>query len=413
MKKIKIDKNYLLLRNWWENLELTTYEKSILNKEIISFNQQLIRFKEKKIRIGVFGKSGVGKSYILNLLLNRKVFKTDIINGSTKKIQIEEWNMQHQTLRSIELLDSPGFDTCNKIFQEDAYSQIDDSELILFIVAGDLNRNELSNINTFIKNGKKIIIVLNKIDIWNNNELKKIIQNIKSKLPKELQIPVIINSKDNLQDYIKKIINLYGGILLTLNSMQLADNLFLKLKENRFKKRQREAQSTIGRFATFKASAVAINPLIFIDLAGSFALDTLLIKELSKVYGLALKGKSARKVIRNISMNNFFLGATQLGINTSFNLIRKVFLLSAPFTHGLSLLPYGPIAFIQAAIAVYSTKILGKLAAKEIFTRSKVGCLEPYYVIQKLILNEPDFFTHINIYLSKRNLNKNLGIFLP
>ena len=87
MKKIKNDKNYLFLRNWWENIEITNYEKSILNREIINFNQQLFRLKEKKIRIGIFGKSGVGNSSILNLLLNKNVFETNIINGSTKRFR--------------------------------------------------------------------------------------------------------------------------------------------------------------------------------------------------------------------------------------------------------------------------------------------------------------------------------------
>ena len=413
MEKIKINKNYLLLKNWWETLELTTYEKSVFNKEIISFNQQLFRFKERKIRIGVFGKSGVGKSYILNLLLNKKVFKTDVINGTTKKIQIEKWTTKHKTLKSIELLDSPGFDFCNSNFKEDIYSQINTSELIVFTVAGDLNRNELNKINNFIKDGKKIIIALNKIDIWNENELKEIIQNIKSRLPKDLNIPVIVNSKNNLKDYIIKLVNSYGEILLTLNSLQIADKLFLKIKEQRLKRRKKEAQSSIGKFATIKASAVAINPLLFVDIAGSFALDTALISELSKIYGLSLKGKSMRKIVKNISINNFFLGASQIGINTSFNLIRKVILLTAPFTHGLSLLPYGPIAIIQAALAVHSTKIVGKLAAKEIFMRSKVCRIEPLLIIQKIFLKEPEILNHINIYLSNRYLKRNLRPFLP
>ena len=413
MGKIKINKNYLLLKNWWETLDLTSYEKSVFNKEIILFNQQLFRFKERKIRIGVYGKSGVGKSYILNSLLKKKVFKTHIVNGTTKNIQIEEWNTQHQDLKRIELLDSPGFDFCNSNFKDDLYSQIHNSELVIFVVSGDINRNELNKINKFIKDGKKIIIALNKINIWNENELIEITQNIKSRLPKNLNIPVIINSKNNLQDYILNLLNSYGEILLTLNSLQLADKLFLNIKEQRLKKRKKEAQSTIGKFATIKASAVAINPLVFFDIAGSFALDTALISELSKIYGLSIKGKSARKIIKNISINNFFIGATQVGINTSFNLIRKIILLSAPFTHGLSLLPYGPISIIQAAIAVYSTKIIGELAAKEIFLRSKVYCIEPLFIIQKIITKEPEIVNHINIYLSNRNLKRNLRIFLP
>ena len=107
------------------------------------------------------------------------------------------------------------------------------------------------------------------------------------------------------------------------------------------------------------------------------------------------------------------MGVTQVGVNTSFNLIKKLILITAPFTNGLSLLPYGPIAIIQAAIAVHSTKILGKLAAKEIFIRSKASFIEPAIMIQNMTFNDPDIFSHINIYCSNRNLNNNFVNVLP
>ena len=87
--------------------------------------------------------------------------------------------------------------------------------------------------------------------------------------------------------------------------------------------------------------------------------------------------------------------------------------MTAPFTSGLSLLPYGPIAIIQAAIAIYSTKILGKLAAKEIFIRSKFSFMEPSIMIENIILKEPETFNHVNIYLSNRNLYNSFVSFLP
>jgi len=245
------------------------------------------------------------------------------------------------------------------------------------------------------------------------NELKEIIENIKFKLPKDLNIPIIINHENNLKNYITKTISQYGEILLILNSLQLADKLFLQIKEQRLKRRQKLAQSTIGKFSTIKASAVALNPFILFDVAGSFALDTALISELSKIYGLNLKGESTRKIFKNISINNLCLGITQVGVNTSFNLIKKLILLTAPFTNGLSLLPYGPIAIIQAAIAIYSTKILGKLAAKEIFVRSKASFIEPAILIQNMNFNDPEIFNYINIYFSSRNLNNNFVSFLP
>ena len=413
MKKLRPNKNYFLLKNWWENINITNYEKSFFNRDIVSFNQQLIRFKEKKIRISAYGKSGTGKSSVLNSLLKKDIFKTDIINGSTREIQSEELALKDQKLNSIEFLDSPGFDFCNIKFPEKIYSCIKHSDLILFIVSGDINRNELSEINAFIKDGKKIIIVLNKIDLFKKNELKEVIENIKFKLPKDSNIPIILNHKNNLNHYITKIINRHGEILLTLNSLHLGDKLFMQIKEQRLRRRQKLAQSTIGKFSTIKASAVALNPFIFFDVAGSFALDTALIGELIKIYDLNLKGQSTRKIFKNISMNNLLLGVTQVGVHTSFNLIKKVILLTAPFTNGLSLLPYGPIAVIQAAIAIQSTKIIGKLAAKEIFTSSKVSFIEPSIMIQNITLKEPEILNHLNIYISNRNLNNNFVSFLP
>jgi len=85
MKHCKIKENYLLLKKWWETIDLTNYEKSFLNREIISFNQQLLRLKEKKLRIGAYGKSGVGKSSVLNSLLKKTYSKQILLMGPQKK----------------------------------------------------------------------------------------------------------------------------------------------------------------------------------------------------------------------------------------------------------------------------------------------------------------------------------------
>ena len=137
------------------------------------------------------------------------------------------------------MLDSPGFDFCNIKFPEKIYSRINHSDLILFVVAGDINRNELNKISSLIADGKKIIIILNKIDLFNKNDLKEIKENIKSRLPKDLNIPIILNNGINLKNYLTKIINEYGEIFLTLNSIQLADKLFLQIKEQRLKRRKK------------------------------------------------------------------------------------------------------------------------------------------------------------------------------
>ena len=73
-----------------------------------------------------------------------------------------------------------------------------------------------------------------------------------------------------------------------------------------------------------------------------------------------------------------------------------------------------PRIFVECiAIAMHSTKILGKLAAKEIFIRSKASFMEPAIMIQNMTFNDPEIFNHINIYFSNRNLNNNFVSILP
>jgi len=420
--QLKIEKSYFLLKNWWENIELTNFEKNWLNKEIISFNQQLFRLKEKILRIGVYGKASVGKSSILNSILNKKYFKTDIINGSTKEIKLKAFSLKKGIVKKIELIDFPGFDIqiTNNISKNS--TTLNNLDLILFVVAGDLNRVELSELNYLINSGKKIIVVLNKIDIWSNEELNTLLDNIKVKLPKDFKIPIVINSNkkyssirinESLNDYLMRTIHRVGHSIIIYNALHLASKLAVIIKEKRLSKRRKEAQKIIGKFATLKASSVALNPLLFLDIASSFALDTALINELSKVYGLKIRKNSAKKLIKTISLNNISLGAAQIFVNTLFTLIRKISLISAPFTNGLSLLPYGPIALIQAALAVTTTKLIGKLAAKEILNKSNLSVIEPFHLIKYIDLKEIEMARPFKKFLYNQKNNKDLSLFIP
>ncbi len=419
--QIKLNESYLLFKNWWKSTELTNFEKCSLNNEIISFNQQLFRLREKIIRIGVFGKTGVGKSSICNKMLKENFFQTDILNGSTQYAYSKEFDLKNNFINSVELFDYPGFDICNPNKQKGEIQHLTALELIFFVTSGDLNRQELDQLLSLIKKGKNIIIIINKIDIWGREDLQIIKENIRKKLPINSKIPIITYSiKDNdlcnknkIYNYLNITLNRIGYSLIIYNTYQLANNLAHNIKEKRLFKRKQKAQTLIGKFATLKASSVALNPMIFIDIAGSATFDTLLINELSKIYGLKMKSKSAISLLKSLTFNNIFLGITQIGINSSFNLIKKMSLILAPFTSGLSLMPYGPIAIAQAAIALHTTKIIGKLAAKEILESSMINNLEPFKNIQQIIFKEPEILCSSKYFLNSQKFNRDYSIFIP
>jgi len=419
--QLKLDKSYLLFQNWWKSTELTSYEKCLLNNEIITFNQQLFRLKEKIIRIGVYGKTGVGKSSISNQLLQENFFRTGVLNGCTKSAHSKEFELENNFIKSIELFDYPGFDICDHNDKKSEIQQLTTLDLIIFATSGDLNRQELDKLLWLIKQGKNVIIIINKIDIWGRNEIKIIKDNIKEKLPINCNIPIITYSvkdkelcdKNKIYNYLNITLNRIGYSLVIYNTYQLANNLAYNIKEKRLIKRKQKAQSLIGKFAALKASSVALNPIIFIDMVGSATLDTLLINELSKVYGLKVKSKSAISLLKSLSLNNILLGITQISIHSSFNLIKKISLILAPFTSGLSLIPYGPVAIAQAAIALHTTRIIGKLLAKEIFERSMLNNLEPFKHIQQIIFKEPEILCSSKFFINSQKFNRDNSIFIP
>ena len=57
--------------------------------------------------------------------------------------------------------------------------------------------------------------------------------------------------------------------------------------------------------------------------------------------------------------------------------------------------------------------MVGKLAAKEIFRRSKGCILDPSHIIKKIAIKEPEIFDYTKIYLSSKKLDNNFSIFLP
>ena len=146
----------------------------------------------------------------------------------------------------------------------------------------------------------------------------------------------------------------------------------------------------IGRYAAIKASTVAVNPLVGLDLAGGLACDTALVVELCKLYGMKMGGPAARQLIAQLSTYNALLGGAQLGIQLALGLIRQLLLIAAPISGGMTLAPAAPIALAQAALAIHTTKITGRHAAKELLQGHPPRCeIQPGAMLKRLASSDP------------------------
>ncbi len=427
-----------LLSEWKEHLNLTNYESTKFQDILNQLELQIKKLEKKELQISVYGRVGVGKSSLLNALIEKQVFPTDIVNGNTKSIKPYQWFKRFKNLRKVELIDSPGIDEINNAKKEEMnFQYLLNTDLILFVIDSDITRIDLDYIEELLSHNKPIILVLNRCDQWNKRETKLILSSIHKKLsfyknkikialvassPREARIKTdgtvrseqITPKVNTLKRDLKDIIDQNGELLLCINSLRIADQLYKLIKETRLLKKKEAAQSLIGKYAALKASGVAINPFLMIDLVTGLAFDSALVIQLSQLYGLEVGGPAARELVKKLSLQNSLLAGAQIGIQITLNIIKQILILAGPLTGGLSLAPTAPIALAQAALAIHATKLIGRLAAYKFLmgTNRKEG--QPGLMLKYLLKKNSDLRIMLGDFrLIASNKDQNKNILLP
>ena len=73
-------------------------------------DRQLQRLQQRRLRIAVFGRVGVGKSSLINALIGAEALATDVAHGSTRHQHTVDWPVEIGVTGQVELVDTPGID---------------------------------------------------------------------------------------------------------------------------------------------------------------------------------------------------------------------------------------------------------------------------------------------------------------
>lgn len=152
--------------------------------------------------VSIIGKPNVGKSTIINSILNKKVSITSRKSQTTRNNII---GFKTQGNKQMILIDTPGMHiksqkTMNKILNKSAQSIIEDSDIILFVIQRlSLDKEDELIIEKIKETDKKVICVINKIDqIENKNKLLPFIEKLSSfKVFHEI-LPISAKTKDGI-----------------------------------------------------------------------------------------------------------------------------------------------------------------------------------------------------------------------
>ena len=290
-----------LLQRWRQDLRLTRREQGLLRGELTLLDRQLQRLEHNVLRLAVFGRVGVGKSSLINALVGQRLLETDVAHGSTRRQQAVTWPLKLDGLQRVELIDTPGIDEIDAAGRTRLATRVAMGvDLVLLVIDSDLTRCDRDALETLQASGKPVRLVLNRSDRWPEEQLPELLASIRSRLPSDLPLTAVAAAPRQpmldadgrvrssaapargspLKDQLINQIQREGELLLALQSLRQADRFQQQRQHLRLQQHRRSAQGLIGRYAATKATAVAVNPLMALDLAGGLACDTGLVLQL-------------------------------------------------------------------------------------------------------------------------------------
>ena len=438
------------LRDIVDHLDLTPTEREGLEPDIGGLQRMMDKLDRTCVQIAVFGMVGRGKSSVLNALLGQEVFISGPIHGVTQTTQIQPWEMTDNQISNIptvsyricqiELIDTPGIDEVDGETREKIARQVAQQvDLLLFVIAGDITQVEYDALSQLREAGKPMLLVFNKIDQYPEADRQAIYEKIRDERVKELLSPdeivmaaaspliakairrpdgtlsaEITRGEPKIEELKLKILEILdreGKSLVALNTMLYAGDINEKLVRRKMEIREASANRVIWNGVMTKSIAIALNPMMMIDLFSGAVIDVALILTLSKLYGISMTQQGAVELLQKIALSMGGITASELVANFGLSSLKSILGLTATATGGLSLIPYLSVAIPQAAIAGVSGYAIGQVTKAYLANGASWGEEGPKAVVQNILetLDETSIMNRIKQELWKKiNLQKKI-----
>ena len=162
--------------------------------------------------VSIIGKPNVGKSTLLNELMEKKISITADKSQTTRN---NIMGIKTHGKTQIIFLDTPGIHSkktkiLNKVLNKSAQGVVEDSDLVLFLV----HRNQLDELDQKVLDilkgtDQQVICVINKIDqLTNKQKLLPFIERLSSQYDFRAIVPISALKKNGIDDLLNTIIDL-------------------------------------------------------------------------------------------------------------------------------------------------------------------------------------------------------------
>lgn len=377
-------------RNIRELIEDTNVPASVraeLSAEFKEIENISSKLRSGEIHIAAFGRVGVGKSSLLNALLQREVFSTSPLHGETRQEKRADW----QALRDshVVLIDTPGIDELDGKEREQLARTVSErSDVILMLCEGDLTDTEFQALKRLSEAGRTVLLVLNKADRYTRSELRLLLDRLVQRCSGVLAADRIISASAaprpetviqldgsgreteisrerapdtaELKERLWSLLEKEGLMLAALNAAIFASELDEKIATRIVAARKTVATRIIRNYCAGKAFLVALNPVPVTDLLAAAGGDIAMVIHLGEVYGFRLTRREASRLLVTISAQLAALMGAYWGINLVSSALKTA---SAGLSTALT-------AAAQGSLAWYATYLTGSMA-QTWFSRGK------------------------------------------
>ena len=128
------------------------------------------------VHLCFFGEVSAGKSSLIRALVPEADVAVDVVGGSTREVSRYRWRAESGD--EILLVDVPGTGGHEDGLDELATEEARRAHLVLFVCDSDLTRPELNSVRNLLGFDKPLVIVLNKSDRYDRDELATVMQRL-------------------------------------------------------------------------------------------------------------------------------------------------------------------------------------------------------------------------------------------
>jgi len=412
------------LRDLINDARLPDGVRESLAHDYDAVQSMLDKLEHGHLHLSALGRVSTGKSSLLNALIGEERFSVSPVHGETKHSEIQAWN--ELQAGGVFLIDTPGLDEAGGEDRESLAKEVAGrSDLVIFVIDGDITDTELAALKAAIAEGRPILLALNKSDLYTGAERDALLQSVRDKTdgiidPEHViavaahprpQLVLEIDEDGNERELQRQrdpdiaalrlklweILEAEGKTLAALNASLFAADLSDQVGRRILAARQELGEKMVRTYCVAKGIAVAFNPVPVADLFAAAFIDVGMVVHLSKVYDLPLNQKEAGSIVKVIMAESAALMGTVWALHFVSSALKVG-------TVGLSTIL---TAGAQGAIAYYSTYLVGQAAAEYLAAGKSWGDGGPKHVV-KQILDSLDRDTVLRD--AKREIQARLGL---